>query len=115
MEKPINQTRNKTVINDSGIATMGIATTRIDPRNNKMTSTTIIDASINVLPTSSSPSRIYIDRSESMKMVMSAGSCASISFTLIFTLAATSSGLAPGASVIAMNTVSLPLEYAADS
>ena len=110
IEKPINQTRNKTVINDSGMATIGIATTRNEPRNNRMTSTTIMDASINVLPTSSSPSRIYIDRSESKKIVMSAGSCVSISFTLLFTRAATSRGLAPGASVIAMNTVSLPLE-----
>ena len=110
IEKPINQTRNKAVINDSGMATIGIATTRIEPRNKRMTTTTMMDASINVFPTSSSPSLMDIDKSESIKMVMSAGSCVSISFTLLFTLAATSSGLAPGASVIAINTVSLPLE-----
>ncbi len=52
-----------------------------------------------------------MDPSASMKIDRSAGSCVLSSFTFCFTRAATSSGLAPGASVIEMNTVSLPLEY----
>ena len=56
-----------------------------------------------------------MDPSASMKIVISAGSCVLSSFTFSFTRAVISSGLAPGASVIEMNTVSLPLEYTADS
>ncbi len=58
IENPIIQIRNSTVTSESGMATIGIATTRSDPRNRKITSTTMIEASISVRITSFSASRM---------------------------------------------------------
>ncbi len=65
MEKPAAQTRNSTPTNDSGIVTSGISTTRSEPRNSRITSITMSDASTRVRTTCTSASLMNTEESES--------------------------------------------------
>ena len=115
IEKPISQIRKSTPTRDSGIATSGISTTRGEPRNSRITSITMAEASSRVIPTCRNASVMKIEESESIRMRRSAGNwpCSPVTEALI--RSATSSGLAPGAGVIDMYTVARPLENARNS
>ena len=104
MEYPNISMTRKVPIKDRGMAITGITTARTLPRNKNMTAVTIRSASNNVLATSVMESVMYSVESYTISPVSPVGSLACKSGKALRTRLATSSILAPGATLIPMNT-----------
>ena len=76
MVKPNTSISSTAPISEIGTATTGMIIPRIDPRNRKMTRTTMSSVSVSVFNTSLIASWMYSDESYGTPAVMPAGSCA---------------------------------------
>ena len=74
--KPATIIRKTAPTSEMGIATTGMMTARNDPRNRKITTTTISSVSLSVLMTSLMASWMYSVESYGTPTFMPAGSCA---------------------------------------
>ncbi len=113
--KPAASIRNTAPTSEIGIATTGISTARNDPRNRKITTTTISSVSLSVFSTSSIASWMYAVASYGMPARMPAGSCASMPFISVRTLPITSSALAEGSTQMPMKVAAWPSKRTSSS
>ena len=108
--KPATSIRNTAPMSEIGIATIGINTDRNEPRNRKMTTTTISRVSVSVRSTSLIASWMYAVASYGTPSFIPAGSCARISGMASRTFAMTSSVFAVGSTQTPMNVADSPLK-----
>ena len=106
--KPAIIMRNTAPISEIGIAITGMSRERTDPRNRKMTATTIRSVWDRVTSTSWIALSMYSVESYGMPAFMPTGSWASISGITLRTRWITSSVLAPGSTQTPMNVAPCP-------
>ena len=105
---PSSCIRNTPPISDTGIAMTGTITVRSEPRNRKITITTITIVCSSVVTTSSIASSMYRVASNAIRVVMPVGSSRWIAAISARTRSITSSELAFGSTHTPMNTASSP-------
>ena len=115
MVKPATSMRNTPPTSEMGMATTGTITERIDPRNRKMTTTTISSVSVSVVSTSSMASCMYSVESYGIPAFIPAGSCAWMPCIASRTRPMTSSELAVGSTQTPMNVAVSPLKRTSSS
>ena len=107
---PATSMRNTAPTSEIGMATTGMSTERIEPRNRKITTITIRRVSVSVLSTSLMASWMYSVESYGMPTFMPVGNWARISGMAARTFLITSSELAVGSTHTPMNVAVSPLK-----